>query len=131
MSTVGSLILNLPQVTSPTPQLYIYAEDNISIRMDHESLTLAVLLEGWEYSGRRLNSILLVQLRTSRDGVLATTYLEAEEYGWGNTEGEAIMDLMTSLVEYMESLEARQDQLAQSIGEELQRLRQLFRPASS
>lgn len=131
MSTVGSLIVNLPYSTSPAAYVYVHSGDNVSLSLADEALTLVVLLEGWEYGGRYLGSVLLAQLRTSRDGVLASTYLEAEEYGWGHTEEEAIADLMTSLVEYMESLEAREDQLAESTVGDLERLRQLFRPISS
>ena len=79
--------------------------DMDSIALPSESLGLAVLPLGWQASGgHTLKSPLLVQLRTSQSGVLAITYLDAEEYGWGKTENDAITDLMTSLVEYMESL---------------------------
>lgn len=131
MSTVGSGTANLPYSTSPAASVYGCSAHNVSLTLADESLTLVALLEGWEYGRHRLGSILLVQLRTSRDGVLATTYLEAEEYGWGRTEEEAILDLMTSLGEYLESLEAREGQLAEPTFVDLERLHQLFRPLST
>ncbi|MSQ14119.1 MAG: hypothetical protein EXR47_08350 [Dehalococcoidia bacterium] len=73
-----------------------------------ESLSLWLLPEDWSFDQiHRLKSFLLVQIRTSRNGVLATTFLEAEEYGWGETEEEAIRDLASALIEYMESLITR------------------------
>jgi hypothetical protein len=98
-----------------------------AISLAAESLSLGVLIEGWQSSGgHRLKSLLLVTLRTSESGVLAITYLDTEEYGWGKTEDEAITDLMTSLVEYMESLEGRRDQLGDPAVVDLERLHALF-----
>lgn len=114
-------------ITYPT-----FHMDTGAISLGAESLSLVVLCAGWQASStHHLKSVLLVQLRTSESGVLAITYLDTEEYGWGHTEEEAILDLVTSLVEYMESLEAREDQLAEPTVGDLERLRQLFRPVSS
>lgn len=101
--------------------------DTRMITWNAETLSLVVLPKGWGLEkGRSLTGMLLAQLRTSRNGVLATTYLEAEEYGWGNTEGEAVMDLVTSLLEYKESLETRQNLLGDAPLADLKKLRQLF-----
>ena len=92
-----------------------------------EALGLIVIPAGWEFSrGYRLRSVLLVQLLTSEEGVLATTYLETEEYGWGNTGNEAITDLMSSLVEYIESLESRREKLSEKSMLDLTKLHQLI-----
>lgn len=69
---------------------------------------------------------LLVQVRSTGGGVIAFTYLDAEEYGWGQTENEAIADLMSSLVEYMKSLQVREGRLGSSASSDLSKLRQLF-----
>lgn len=71
-----------------------------------------------------------VQVRSTRGGVIASTYLNAEEYGWGPTENEAIADLMLSLVEYMKSLQARKGRLSGSASSDLSKLRQLFELSS-
>lgn len=128
MSTVENASLNLLPITNPVVSIFPHSSDTTeAISLEIESLSLIVLPRGWEFkAGRRLNSILLVQVRASRNGVLAITYLEAEEYGWGMSEHEAVMDLMSSLVEYMESLESRQDRLAEPALADLRKLQQLF-----
>ena len=127
MTTMDGFNPSLPTITNMTINYPIFHINNTAIRLATESLSLGVLIEGWQSNGgHRLKSLLLVQLRASESGVLAITYLDTEEYGWGNTEGEAIADLMTSLVEYMESLEARQDQLGDPAAADLDKLHALF-----
>ena len=95
---------------------------------ESESLGLTALPGGWEFvPGYRLASTLPVQLKISASGILATTHLETtEEYGWGSMTGEAIMDLLSSLVEYMESLEDRKDRLGEPALLDLDKLHQLL-----
>ena len=77
--------------------------------------------------GWHLLSTLLVQLRRSRKTWVATTWLESvAEYGAGDTEVEAIEDLITSLGEYCLALEKRENQLGESAQRELARLRALL-----
>lgn len=130
MTTVGTAnIANLPVVGEALSYEAFGVLDATAWQLETEALSLAILPGGWEpEEGFRLNSILLVQLKTNRSGILATTFLEAEEYGWGDTESGAILDLISSLVEYMASLEARRDHLANPGLADLKKLRQLFQP---
>jgi hypothetical protein len=74
----------------------------------------------------RLQSILLVQLRQTPEGVLAETWLEGVyEYGAGQDDSEAVIDLIASLGEYVDALEARELQLGDSAKHELYALRRL------
>lgn len=92
-----------------------------------ESLSLLFLPREYKLPQRRqLKSVLLVQAKTTESGVLATTYLETEEYGWGNSIDEALIDLIESLIEYLESLESREGQLAELAYRDLARLRALI-----
>jgi len=117
-----------PSVTSILGE-HTYIADTRMLTWESEALSLVVLPKDWEFAtGRLLRSVLLIQLKISSSGILATTYLEAEEYGWGKTENEAITEVLTSLVEYMESLETRRDHLGEPAQADLKRLRQLFQP---
>ena len=70
---------------------------------------------------------LLIEIHTSREEVLAITYLTAEEYGAGTSFEGAILDLLTSLTDYYQSLEARQERLEPRAVEDLDMLRGLVR----
>jgi hypothetical protein len=74
---------------------------------------------------------LLIEIRTSREEVLAITYLTTEEYGVGTSFEDAILDLLTSLSDYYRSLEARQERLEPQAVEDLKILRGLVRPRPS
>lgn len=78
--------------------------------------------DSWE-----LIANLLVEVRTSREEVLAITYLTVEEYGAGQSFEDAIYDLLTSLSDYYQSAETRDDRLDPSAKEDLAKLRQLIR----
>jgi len=73
-----------------------------------------------------LREVLLAQLKVSRAGVLAITYLDTEEYGSGQTEDQAVADLISSLAEYKDSLEQREDRLSEEAMADLSKLRRLF-----
>jgi len=127
MTTMYGFNPSFPPVTNTSIAYPIFQIENTAIRLGTESLSLGVLNQGWQSNGgHRLKSLLLVTLRTSESGVLAITYLDTQEYGWGKTEDEAITDLMTSLVEYMESLEVRRDRLGDPALTDLNKLRMLF-----
>ena len=70
---------------------------------------------------------LTVIVRTSREEVLANTHMTVQEYGVGSTLDEAIQDLLTSLSDYRESLEAREKTLGKEALEDLKQLRALIR----
>ena len=57
---------------------------------------------GWELTGD-----LPVDVRTSQEEVVAVARLTVEEYGVGASVEDAVLDLLTSLTDYYQSLEAR------------------------
>ena len=77
--------------------------------------------EGWT-----LASDLMVEIKTSDQEVLATTFLTVAEYGSGSSMEDAVDDLLTSLSEYRESLERREERLGQSAVDDLAKLRKLL-----
>ncbi len=81
--------------------------------------------EEWE-----LASDLMVEVATSDQEVLATTYLTVAEYGAGSSIEEAVNDLLTSLSEYRESLEEREARLGASAVADLAKLRKILRRRS-
>ncbi len=92
-----------------------------------ETFSLAYLDKGTLLDpSHPLRSFLMVALRASRTGILATTFLEAEEYGWGDSQEAALKDLGSSLVGYLESLEARSGKLADSALADRKKLRALI-----
>lgn len=74
-----------------------------------------------------LSTDLLVEVNTSRENVVAVTYLTVQEYGIGDSFESAIQDLLTSLSDYYQSLESREANLAPSAIEDLHTLRYLIR----
>ena len=78
--------------------------------------------EGWE-----LSSFLIAEIHPSSQGVLALTYLTVEEYGEGISVEEAVEDMLTSLSDYLLSLQARESRLAASAASDLAMLRALIR----
>ena len=69
---------------------------------------------------------LLVEIETTRESVVAITYLTVQEYGLGDSFESAIQDLLTSLSDYYQSLESRKSKLAPSAGKDLEMLRRLM-----
>jgi hypothetical protein len=65
------------------------------------------------------------------DEVVAVTNLSTEESGGGDTEEEAVFDLVTSLSDYFESLKSREDRVGLSETEDLRILRRLIRPITA
>lgn len=70
---------------------------------------------------------LTVSVQASREEVLANTHMTVQEYGVGSTLDEAIQDLLTSLSDYRESLEAREKTLGKEALKDLGQLRALIR----
>jgi len=105
-----------------------HAEANtIFLVIVEESTSLVMIPEGFKAEGYpQLRTLLLAHLKVSRRGVLATSYLDAEEYGAGQTEQEAVFDLVSSLAEYKVSLEEREGRLSDGALADLAKLRRLF-----
>ncbi len=80
----------------------------------------------WELAGD-----LVVEVQTYREEVLAIAHeLTVEEYGAGASLEEAVQDLLTSLSEYRESLEEREDRLGVPAVADLAKLRKMLRSRS-
>ena len=80
----------------------------------------------WELAGD-----LVVEVQTYREEVLAIAHeLTVEEYGAGASLEEAVQDLLTSLSEYRESLEEREDRLGAPAVADLAKLRKILRHRS-
>ena len=76
----------------------------------------------WELTGN-----LLVEINTSPEGAVIVTCLDLQEYGIGDSLEIAIEDLLTSLSDYFQSLESREEKLGPSAIEDLRTLRRLLR----
>ncbi len=77
-----------------------------------------------------LTADLLIEAATSEKEAAAVTLLTVQEYGAGASLSDAVEDLLTSLRDYRQSLEAREGKLGPSAEEDLQALRALLRPAT-
>lgn len=78
-------------------------------------------------SGITIQSIMLVQLRNTSEGVLAETWLEGiYEYGVGEDNIRAIEDLVISLNEYLSVLNKDIESLGDSARKELDTLQKLI-----
>ena len=130
MTTVGTTEIGVPMppVSTQFASFSKLVESNTSfLSIVEEATSLVVIPPGLKVEGLPpLSMVLLAQLKVSRRGVLAITYLDAEEYGAGQTEAEAIMDLVSSLAEYKDSLEKRELRLAEGAIADLAKLRRLF-----
>lgn len=83
--------------------------------------------EGYSWDGSWcLTAILMVQIRTSLKEVLATTWLTVQEFGVGESFEEAVDDLLTSLSDYWEFLQAREERLGPVEQKDLDLLRHLI-----
>ena len=70
---------------------------------------------------------LQVEVNTSTEGVVIVACMDLQEFGTGESLEIAIQDLLTSLSDYFESLESRQEKLGTSAIEDLGTLRRLLR----
>ncbi len=96
-----------------------------------DTLTVFALSSG-DVGAWNLKSVLIVQLRRSRKRRIASTWLAGiTEYGDGDTDENAITDLVNSLGDYREGLKKRKGKLGASAREELRQLERLIGPASS
>ena len=101
--------------------------DKAGIAESSEAVYLVPQGYAWDDSWR-LASDLLVQVCSSWKDVAATTHLTVQEYGVGASFEEAIFDLVTSLSDYRQSLEARQQRLGPAESKDLELLQELLEP---
>ena len=73
---------------------------------------------------------LLIEASAPGGEVAVVTHLTVQEYGAGPSLGDAVADLLDSLREYRESLEAREERLAPPAQADLAALRTLLRRAA-
>ena len=100
-----------------------FAEDVPTIS---QGLLLLHAGHSWENKWELVN-YLLVQIEASFQEILAVTFLEVKEFGAGNSVEEAVLDLLTSLSDYYQSLEQRNARLGPGGLEDLERLKCLIR----
>lgn len=74
----------------------------------------------------KLASDLVVELLGDESQIIAKVRL-VDEYGMGTSPDEAIRDLLTSLADYLSSLERREAQIGESLTRDLQNLRTLLK----
>ena len=74
---------------------------------------------------------LLVEICTSKEEVVAITCLTVQEYGVGASTKDAVLDLLTSLGDYYQSLEERRERLGPPALKDLTMLRDLVRPKTN
>ncbi len=110
MAELSSIYSDLPKGSSSDKELLVIPSD-CSWDCD------------WELAGD-----LAVEIQTSEQEVLAIAHqLTVEEYGAGASLEEAVWDLLTSLSEYRESLEEREERLGAPAVADLARLRKILR----
>ena len=80
----------------------------------------------WELTGD-----LPVDVRTSQEEAVAVARLTVEEYGVGASVEDAVLDLLISLTDYYQSLEAREGSQGPPATKDLDILRGMVRPKSS
>ena len=132
MSTAGThgLIIGAAplHVVSPFPQ----HASNEHVGNPSSSEGLYILSAPYSWDGMwELRSDLLVNVRTTWQEVLATTYLSVQEQGVGESFEAAVMDLLTSLSDYYQSLLGRETNLGTPGIDDLKRLRSLIKPKSA
>lgn len=87
---------------------------------------LFLIARGRSWEGWELTTDLMAEISTSGREVMASTYLEIAEYGVGASLEDAVADLLTSLSDYRESLEKREDRLGPPAVHDLEKLRKLI-----
>ena len=101
--------------------------DSSTVAISSGDACLIPAKRSWGNPSWELLNELPVDLQVSESETLVAACVIVQEYGIGETFDEAIEDLLTSLSDYYESLEAREDRLAESEANDLAELRQLIR----
>ncbi len=98
-------------------------------RKSRIALTVIVLDRDSEFAGWKLLAPLVIQSESKSRSAVASTWLEGvSEFGHGNTVDESLIDLITSLGEYRQSLEHQEALLGDSALLELTLLRKMISP---
>ena len=122
--------IRLESHSSPKIRFQSLQSASTLTRGNASTLTVLALPGDAKIAGYLLKLVILVQIRRTSTEYLATTWLEGlEEYGMGETESEAIADLVVSLGEYRESLERREPSLGHLARMELDHLRRVIEPS--
>ena len=101
--------------------------DSSAIAISSEGACLIPAKRSWGDPAWELLNELPVEVHDSEPETLVATCKTVQEYGVGETFEEAIEDLLTSLSDYYESLEARENRLAEAEANDMAKLRQLIR----
>ena len=101
--------------------------DSSTVATGSRSAYLVPANRSWGSPAWELLNDLQVELRYSQTEAPVAACPAVREYGVGETFEEAIEDLLTSLSDYYESLEAREDRLADPEAKDLAELRRLIR----
>ena len=120
--------ITLSVLTSPDITLNLQQASDTELYATSYSLTLVPLLKNTKIAGITLESLLLAKLQSTQERVVAETWLEGiYEYGTGEEDADALVDLIVSMREYLDALEAREEQLGDSARQELKALRALIK----
>lgn len=132
MPNAGTHELSILGVTSIIAGGELSSGTNVSVGNPTSSEGLYVISarHSWD-NAWVLKSYLLAIIHTSWDEVRASTYLTVQEYGVGPSVEAAIHDLLTSLSDYYQSLESREERLGPPGKQDLERLRSLIGRQSS
>ena len=98
-----------------------------TIATDSGNAFLIPAKRAWGNPAWELLVDLQVALQCSQSEGMAVACPAVREYGIGHTIEEAIEDLLTSLSDYCESLEAREFTLAEAEASDLSELRRMIR----
>lgn len=120
---IGTLLSSPIQVkwqTSPQIRFEVRKAQKTPNPRKADSVSVVAVPRDSEMGGWRLKSLIVVQIRRERRESVATTWLEGiSEYGAGKADGDAIVDLVVSLGEYLESLQKQQRNLGESVRKEI------------
>ena len=101
--------------------------DSSTVAISSGGAYLIPAKRSWGNPSWELLDELPVEAHYSPSEALVATCLVVQEYGIGETFEGAIEDLLTSLSDYYESLEAREDRLAEAEANDLAKLRLLIK----
>ena len=129
MATVGTHELVIDSPTTEIDSQWIVRNRTGDVREGTLSKGLYYIQANfsWDNKAWALQQDLYVEVYTSWKEVLAVAHWTIQEYGVGDSLETAIMDLLTSLSDYYQSLEAREDRLAADAADDLAKLRDMLR----
>lgn len=124
MVMIASTSVNIPPKTAlsptiPSKQFSLLAGQTYSLQLRQMPANMSIKND-W-----KLASDLMIIIRTDETHFIASLSL-LNEYGLGVTVEESIDDLLTSLVDYMESLLRREARLSEPLKKDLEILKKLI-----